>query len=445
MNKEWQALTPEEKREQRINNWISPPDVEFKSPEAQKNYRDRATRIYDALSLREPDRVPVSLPIGNFPAYYAGKTLRDVMYNYDDLRRVWAKFMYDFYDDMDTFTGPYLTYSGNVLEILDYKLYTWPGRGLGNKVNTYQFVEGEYMTADEYDALIRDPSDFAMRIFVPRVIGSMAPLKNSIAFSAILGRPLNISLLFRTKELRRAFQAMIDAGEEYERWLEVVLDFGREAVAAGFPSLRGGLATAPFDTIADSLRGTRGAIMDMYRRPEKLLEALKVITSLTIDNTIAMVNATGGFMVTFPLHKGDDTFMSNEQFEKFYWPSLREVILSLINEGILVTLFAEGRYQKRLEIVRDLPKGWVTWLFDQTDMGKAKQVLGDNNCIMGNVPSSIMVSGTPQDVKDCCRDLIEKCGKGGGYILAGGCMATESNPDNFRAMMQAAKEYGTYR
>ena len=100
MNKEWQQLTREEKREHRVNKWISPSDIEFKSPEAEKNYRDRANRIYDALSLREPDRVPVSLPVGNFPAYYSGKNLRTVMYDYDELIRVWSRFLHDFYDDI---------------------------------------------------------------------------------------------------------------------------------------------------------------------------------------------------------------------------------------------------------------------------------------------------------------------------------------------------------
>jgi len=437
-------MTPEEKREERIQQWLSPSDIRFQSPEAEKTYRERAARIYDALRVKEPDRVPVTLPLGNFPAYYAGKTLQDVMYDYEELRRVWVRFMYDFYEDMDTFTGPNLTYSGKVLDLLDYRLYSWPGRGLGPEVNTYQFIEGEYMTADEYDALIKDPSDFVWRTVLPRTVGIMAPLKKSVPFSSLLGRPLNITMPFADPEIRQAFQALIRAGEEYEVWLKSVLAFNREAAAAGFPSLRGGLAVAPFDTIGDSLRGTRGAIMDIYRQPEKLLETLEVITSLTIRNTITAVNTAGGFMVTFPLHKGDDTFMSDKQFDTFYWPSLREVIQGLIDEGIMVTLFAEGRYEKRLERIKDFPKGWVSWHFDQTDMARAKQVLGDTNCIMGNVPSSIMVSGTPEAVRDYCRDLIEKCGKGGGYILAGGCSATESNGDNFRAMMQAAREYGVY-
>ena len=111
----------------------------------------------------------------------------------------------------------------------------------------------------------------------------------------------------------------------------------------------------------------------------------------------------------------------------------------------MVMLFAEGRYESRLERVNDLPKGWVIWHLDQTDMRKAKSVLGENCCLMGNVPSSLMVTSTSDEVRQYCRELIEICGEGGGYILAGGCSTTESKEDNLRAMMQAAVEYGSYK
>ncbi|HEX7475395.1 MAG TPA: uroporphyrinogen decarboxylase family protein, partial [Dehalococcoidales bacterium] len=94
--------------------------------------------------------------------------------------------------------------------------------------------------------------------------------------------------------------------------------------------------------------------------------------------------------------------------------------------------------------IADLPKSWTVWQFDQTDMAKAKQVVGKTACIMGNVPSSVMCTGTPQTVKEYCRKLIEDCAPGGGYILTGGAQATEATPENFRAMMAAAKEYGVY-
>jgi uroporphyrinogen-III decarboxylase len=111
----------------------------------------------------------------------------------------------------------------------------------------------------------------------------------------------------------------------------------------------------------------------------------------------------------------------------------------------MVSLFAEGRYLKRLEVIKDLPRGWAMWHFDQTDMAEAKRVLGDKACIAGNVPTSLMCTGTPQDVKKYCRKLIDVCAPGGGFLLTGGASATETRAENLRAMMEAAIEYGTYK
>jgi uroporphyrinogen-III decarboxylase len=124
---------------------------------------------------------------------------------------------------------------------------------------------------------------------------------------------------------------------------------------------------------------------------------------------------------------------------------LKKVLDALINAGIMVSLFAEGRYNRRLEYIKDFPKGWVQWQFDQTDMAEAKKIVGNTCCIAGNVPSSIILTGTARDVKEYCRKLIETCAPGGGYILSGGASATEARPENLRAFMAAAKEYGMYR
>jgi len=445
MEKKWAELTPEEKREERFKQWLTLPDVEFISPEAEKAYKERITRLSKAIRLQEPDRVPVMLPAGNFPIYYGGGTLQKAMYDYEELRRVWRKFLYDF--DMDTFGGPGSIYPAKVLEAIDFKMYKWPGHGLAPGVTSYQFVEDEYMMADEYDALIRDPSDFAMRVFMPRVVGALAPLKNMVPFSSILGigSPIGYVSPGRRPDVQAAFQAIVDAGKEMERWQKVVADCSREALAAGFPSIRGGSTLAPFDCIADILRGTSGVTKDMYRQPDKLIEAMERITELTIEQAVSSANAFGAIMVGFPLHKGDDTFMSPKQFEKFYWPTLKKVILALIDEGLMVSLVAEGRYEMRLETIKDVPKGWTWWHFDQTDMAKAKKALGGVACIAGNVPSSLLYTGTPQDVKEYCRKLIEICGEGGGYILAGGSGVEKLNPDNLHAFMEAAKEYGVYK
>ena len=136
--------------------------------------------------------------------------------------------------------------------------------------------------------------------------------------------------------------------------------------------------------------------------------------------------------------------MSDRQFTKFYWPTLKKVVLGLIEEGCVPMLFAEGKYNNRLEIIKDLPSGKVMWHFDQTDMFRAKEILGDVACIAGNVPSSLLYTGTPKAVKEYCRELIEVCGKGGGFILTGGASIDKGDPDNLRVMIEAVQEYGVY-
>jgi uroporphyrinogen-III decarboxylase len=118
--------------------------------------------------------------------------------------------------------------------------------------------------------------------------------------------------------------------------------------------------------------------------------------------------------------------------------------MALIEEGITPIFFAEGSYNTRLDIVKDLPRAAAAWYFDQTDMARAKKALGDTCCLMGNVPTSMLMTGTPAEVKEHCRRLIEVCAPGGGYVLAGGANIDAGNPDNLRAMMDAVKEYGVY-
>ena len=72
----------------------------------------------------------------------------------------------------------------------------------------------------------------------------------------------------------------------------------------------------------------------------------------------------------------------------------------------------------------------------------AKQILGDKFAIQGNVPSSLMVTGSIRDVKAFCRKLIETCGKDGGYIMAAGCIAENPKLENLQAMMAGIREYG---
>ncbi len=443
MDKDWKELSPEEKREERFKRWLSLLGATFASPDAERAYKERVTRFTRAFQLKEPDRVPCILPAANYPAYYAGTDLRTVMYDYDELRRAWLKFLYDF--DADTYFAPFMVPPGKALEAVDYKLYRWPGHGISGNTTSYQCVESEWMKVDEYDALIKDPSDFWLRTYLPRIFGALEAFQQLPSLRTFEEIATMSFIPFGLPDVQAAFQALLEAGRESLRWAGVVGAIAGEAMAAGFPNIMSGLAKAPFDTLGDTLRGTQGIMMDMFQRPDKLHEAMARIAPLTSDTAIAAANSVTAPTVFLPLHKGADGFMSEKQYETFYWPTLKKVVMALVNEGIMPILFAEGSYNERLEIIKELPKGSVAWYFDQTDMARAKKVLGDTACILGNVPTSLLMTGKPEEVKEHCRKLIEACAPGGGYILAGGANIDEGNPDNLRAMMAAAKEYGVYK
>ena len=434
----------EGKREQRFERWLSAPGIRFASPAAEQGYHARLTRIIRAIRMQEPDRVPCLLPAGQFPASYAGITVRTAMYDYEEMKRAWRRFLYDFDGDTCVIPGVSVT-SGRLHEITKTRMSVWPGHGLAENAPMAQFVEGEYMKADEYDALLKDPGDFFMRVYLPRTLGAFEPFRKLLPFKRAFGMPAVFLGACMLPEVQEAFQAAIDAGKELAKFRQAVAEITKEAQAAGYPPFHGGFAHAPFDLFGDTLRGTRGIMMDMYRQPAKLQEAMEVVTPWIVEGAVSGADVSGVPIIFMALHKGDDTFMSEKQFETFYWPGLKKVILGLVAEGCVPLLFAEGSYNKRLEAVKDLPEGSVIWWFDRTDMARAKKILGDRNCIAGNVPTSLMCTGTPREVKEHCRNLIEVCGKRGGYILTGGAQVHNTTAENLRAMVEAAKEYGVYQ
>ena len=449
MEKKWEEMSADEKQEAQFQKLLAPKDpegndLEFQSPEAESNYKASINRIKDAIQLKESDRVPVTIFPSMFPFTYAGMTVQEAMYDYDRCVASFKKFVLDFQPDIHfgaAGPGP-----GKFYEILDYKLYAWPGHGVAPQ-HSYQCNEGEYMTAEEYDLLITDPSFYFRNFYLPRVFGALEPWSMLPPLTGILemyGVAFNF-IPFAIPPVQGAFQALFEAGAEAMKWAGAVGGLNGELATLGFPNILGGFTKAPFDTLGDTLRGTKGIILDMYRQPDKLLKALEAITPIMIGMGLGAAQQTGNPVIFMPLHKGADGFLSHEQFEKFYWPTLKTVIVGLIEGGCIPFLAAEGGYNTRLEVIRDIPKGKTLWMFDQIDMAKAKEIVGDTLCLFGNVPASILNLSAPEDVKAYCKNLIDVAGKGGGFILSNGSFFDYAKPENLKAMVDFTKEYGVYK
>jgi hypothetical protein len=445
-----ERLSPDEKREALWQGLLSPKDpqgndLQFQSPEAKRSYKESLLRVKDAIQMEKlPDRVPVTIFPNMFPWTYSGMTVQEAMYDYGKCAAAFKKFVLDF--GLDIHWGAAGPGPGNLYEILDYKLYSWPGHGVSPE-HSYQCNEGEYMMADEYDALIQDPSGFFSNVYLPRVFGALGGFQMLPFLPGILemyGVAFNF-IPFGLPPVQGTFQALFEAGGEALKWAGAMGGVDGELATLGYPNILGGFTKAPFDVIGDTLRGTKGIMLDMYRQPAKLLEAMEALTPLMIKMGVGSAQMTGNPLIFVPLHKGADGFLSNEQFKKFYWPTLKTVILGLIEGGCIPLPAAEGGYSSRLKIVQDLPRGKTVWMIDQTDMADAKKTLGRNACLLGNVPSALLSVGTSQEVKDYVKKLINTAGKDGGFIMCNGAFFDQAKPENVKAMIDLTKEYGVYK
>ena len=412
---------------------------------AKDLYQQRLNRIHDAVALKTPDRIPVLLINHFLAAKYAKMPLKEAYYNPDKWYQVNKKMLFelqpDIYQDVWGIVNP-----AEALKAVDFKQIKWPGHGIPAD-HSFQFVEDEYMLPEEYEALLDDPSDFTLRTYLPRICGSLASLKNLPHLKAFLNgyTAFRLSSVFALPEVVEAFESFVKAGREYLVYVEKSQAFYQEMAGHGFPVWGLSAGLAPFDLISDMLRGMRGSMLDMYRHPEKLLAAQEKLYPMIIESAILAARMSNNEFVFMPLHRGADGFMSNKQFEKFYWPFLKQLIEDTIAAGLIPYVFFEGGYNERLEYLKDLPKGKIIAQLDTTDIFKAKEVIGDTMCIAGNMPVSLLQTGTPEKVKDYAKKMIDVVGKDGGFIMSTRGVLDEANPELVKVWIDFTKEYGVYK
>jgi hypothetical protein len=440
-------LTPEQKRQARLEAWINHEGIEFSDPEAEKGYRERAQLFADVFQMKKPKRVPVAIATGFYPFVYAGYSCKDAMYDCEKLGSAMKKFHADFMPDAAASAGLYPP--GKALEILDYKLYHWPGHGVPENT-PYQCAEAEYMKPSEYEAYLSDPTDYFIRTYLPRVMGALEPWKELPPFTDLLELPfIPFGMLpFGLPHIQESLKKLMQVGQMSLEWAGKITEIDNSIITSlGLPQYQGGFSKVPFDVIADTMRGTRAIMLDIFRKRKEILEACERIVPFMTRMPYGAYSWGKSPTAFFPLHKGADSFMSPKVFKELYWPAFKAVMLNLINDGMIPFLFVEGSYNQRLDIIADpdIPAGSTIWYFDKTDMKEVRKHLQGWACFSGNFPLSLLKTGTVDKVKEQVKELIDDCAGDGGYFMVNGAVLDESTPEILHAYVDTAKEYGVYK
>ena len=390
--------------------------------EMAKLAEERKKRYLAAMNLEKPDRVPIRLNFsGEFITRVAGYSFQETYYDWDKNTDATRK-MLEKIEGLEMVMGGANLWWATLHDAVGAKYLKFAGRDLDAET-MFQYVEEAYMLPEDYDDFIANPTEWVATRYLPRIHTELA---EPGSYRATVG------LIKGAFGLAGQFAA---GGQATASFLQ---EFGV------IPSVVG-IAKAPFDTLADTLRGLSGIMMDLYHRPDKVKEAMEVLVPHNIFYGMATAQGDTDYPAFMPLHRGAYPFMKMDQWVEFYWPTLKQVIEGLWSNGKRTMFYAENIWTPYLEKIAELPDKSIVFHVDQTDMDKAHQVLGGRFCLSGNVPNSMLAFGKPEEIKEYVKQLLDKYAQDGGFIIdAGAVILDDAREENIRALIEAVHEYGVY-
>lgn len=405
----------------------------------QEFMEKRKKRIMDAVQLKTPDRVPFMPHVGNVCALGYGISMYDAMHG--DARTVDAlrSFCREFEPD---WMSPSNFVSARAMELADPINMHWATPEDPDSI--LQYTDHSFIQTDEdWEDFLRDPSLFMLTRVLPVKYRGLSGLKFLAPYTLNAPLPMGLQTI-GMPPLRAALQNLIEIADRFADTGKYSGMYDRVLEEEGIPH-KNGFALSAFDEFGDSLRGLLDSVMDITEDPERYMAAVEKWEAVSLPSSMNLSKMMGAEMVNIPLHMGFDEFMSPANYEKYYWPVLRRLIQAVLDADMVPLLITEGRYDSRLELLRDVPKGKVIYSFDKVNMKRAKEVLGDHACIMGNLSTALLLPGMKKEkVIDETKRLIDECATGGGYIMSCSSPLDNVDLDLVRAWKETTFTYGQY-
>jgi len=393
----------------------------------EAKYQERLKRYTVAMRNGKPDRVPIRPFAAEFAAKYAGYTCQQVTHDYQLAFDAVCKTASDF--DWDAVVGNMVYVWTGLTQAISLRYYGAPGLDVDPNTG-FQFREPPeaeaFMKPEEYDELIEDPTAFLFNTWLPRVADDVCPMGASTSYRN------NLSFLKGGMAMLQYFGALGEQGARLRR-------------ECGAPGAIAGIFKAPLDIIGDKLRGYLGLTMDLLERPEKVLAACEALMPHLCQVGLGSSDPEATAPIAFWMHRGCVPFINHEQFDRFYWPTLKPIIEEFWKQGHQTLFYAEGNWDAHLDAFAELPDQSIIYHVDHGDIFKVHERLGRKFCLSGGVPNYLLAVGSPDEVRARCKAIIDGVAQDGGYIMdASAIVQNDATVENMRAMTEFTREYGVY-
>jgi len=390
-------------------------------------YQQRITRYITAMRNEQPDRIPIRPFVAEFAAKYAGFTNQEVTHDYSKAFEAVCRCAADF--EWDAMVANMVYVWTGLTQAIGLKYYGIPGVEVDPEAG-FQYLEpseeNAFMKEDEYDALIEDPTSFLYNTWLPRVSRDISPLGEASTYRN------NLALVKGGMAMLQYFTAF------GPQCLRLRQEFGMPGAIAG-------ILKAPLDIIGDKLRGYIGLTMDLATQPDKVLAACEALQPHLANVALGSADPARQLPVGFWMHRGCVPFVTPNQFDAIYWPTLKPIIQELWKNGHQTLFYAEGDWNHHLNAFAELPDKSIVYHVDMADIFEVHRVLGHKFCLSGGIPNFILWHGTPDDVCGYCRKVIDGVAGDGGYIMdASAIMQNDTSIENLRAMTAFTQEHGSY-
>ena len=231
--------------------------------------------------------------------------------------------------------------------------------------------------------------------------------------------------------------------------LQYFMAFGpqveRLRTESGTVSAIAGIFKAPFDILADKLRGYIGLTMDMQTQPKKVLEACEALMPHLYHVALTTADPDKNVPIGYWMHRGCVPFVNMEQFHSHYWPTVKPIVEELWANGHQTMFYAEGSWDAHLDSFAELPDRSIVYHVDRGDVFEVHKKLGRKFCISGGIPNFLLSYGKPEQVREHCKRAIDEVAQDGGYIMdAGAIMQNDTSVENMKALTEFTREYGVY-
>jgi Uroporphyrinogen decarboxylase (URO-D) len=360
-------------------------------------YEERKQRVLKTVALEKTDRTPVVLEYSGFGARAIGARLGDYVKDMPTATEMMIQ-AWDKVGGADAME--YSTYTPDMLSLSWLSKIYVPGRELPYD-EAWQVQERELMTSGDYDRIAEVGWNAFMVPFLEERVG--------LDFAQALGGFIQF------------------APQALEKWKE------HDA-----PVLVMGIITTPYEVFCGG-RTLAQFVLDLYRIPDKVQAAMDVVLP-----EVAPMVINGNKQFGFPAMwiggwRSASEMLSRPLWERFVWPYLEKLAYEVLASDTIVIFHLDSDWTRDLEMFKTFPAGkCVLSLDSSTDIFKAKEILGDTMCIMGDVSPVLLSHGTPDEVYDYSRRLIEGLGPTG-FILHSGCdIPIDASVENVQAMIAAA-------